>query len=139
MEKVQFIKNGHTFLGNRTRVKVIKNKVAPPFKQAEFDIMYNEGISREGNLVDVGVNEGIVEISGAWFSYNDIRLGQGRENSKMYLKENTDIDSMRYENELLSTFDYLNSVNSYRTAQEEYYKLQRELVLAVIEYENLYR
>ena len=70
-----FIKNGHTFLGNRTRVKVIKNKVAPPFKQAEFDIMYNEGISREGNLVDVGVNEGIVEISGAWFSYNDIRLG----------------------------------------------------------------
>ena len=72
-------------------IKVIKNKVAPPFKQAEFDIMYNEGISREGNLVDVGVNEGIVEISGAWFSYNDIRLGQGRENSKMYLKENTDI------------------------------------------------
>ena len=91
MEKVQFIKNGHTFLGNRTRVKVIKNKVVPPFKQAEFDIMYNEVISREGNLVDVGVNEGIVEISGAWFSYNDIRLGQGRENSKMYLKENTDI------------------------------------------------
>lgn len=91
IRKIDTIKNGDTFLGNRTRVKVIKNKVAPPFKQAEFDIMYNEGISREGNLIDVGVNEGIVEKSGAWFSYNDIRLGQGRENSKMYLKENPDI------------------------------------------------
>nr|WP_207745977.1 recombinase RecA [Clostridium sp. D53t1_180928_C8] len=91
IRKIDTIKNGDTFLGNRTRVKVIKNKVAPPFKQAEFDIMYNEGISREGNLIDVGVNEGIVEKSGAWFSYNDIRLGQGRENSKVYLKENSDI------------------------------------------------
>lgn len=91
IRKIDTIKNGDTFLGNRTRVKVIKNKVAPPFKQAEFDIMYNEGISREGNLIDVGVNEGIVEKSGAWFSYNNIRLGQGRENSKMYLKENPDI------------------------------------------------
>ena len=91
IRKIDTIKNGDAFLGNRTRVKVIKNKVAPPFKQAEFDIMYNEGISREGNLIDVGVNEGVVEKSGAWFSYNDIRLGQGRENSKVYLNENPEI------------------------------------------------
>jgi recombination protein RecA len=76
--------------GNRTRVKVTKNKVAPPFKQVEFDIMYNEGISREGNLVDIGVEEGIVQKGGSWFSYGDTRLGQGRENSKLYLKENMD-------------------------------------------------
>ena len=88
IRKIDTIKNGDTFLGNRARVKVIKNKVASPFKQAEFDIMYNEGISKEGNLVDIGVNEEIVQKSGAWFAYNDIRLGQGRENAKIYLKEN---------------------------------------------------
>ena len=87
IRKIDTIKNGDTFLGNRARVKVIKNKVASPFKQAEFDIMYNEGISKEGNLVDIGVNEEIVQKSGAWFAYNDIRLGQGRENAKIYLKE----------------------------------------------------
>ena len=91
IRKIDTIKNGDTFLGNRARVKVIKNKVASPFKQAEFDIMYNEGISKEGNLVDVGVNEEIVQKSGAWFAYNDIRLGQGRENAKIYLKENSEI------------------------------------------------
>ena len=91
IRKIDTIKNGDTFLGNRARVKVIKNKVASPFKQAEFDIMYNEGISKEGNLVDVGVNEEIVQKSGAWFAYNDIRLGQGRENAKTYLKEHPDI------------------------------------------------
>ena len=91
IRKIDTIKNGDTFLGNRARVKVIKNKVASPFKQAEFDIMYNEGISKEGNLVDIGVNEEIVQKSGAWFAYNDIRLGQGRENAKIYLKENPEI------------------------------------------------
>lgn len=93
IRKIDTIKNGDTFLGNRARVKVIKNKVASPFKQAEFDIMYNEGISKEGNLVDVGVNEEIVQKSGAWFAYNDIRLGQGRENAKIYLKENSEIEN----------------------------------------------
>ncbi|SFA89399.1 recombinase RecA [Clostridium frigidicarnis] len=88
VRRIDSIKQGDEFLGNRTRVKVIKNKVAPPFKQAEFDIMYNEGISREGNIIDVGVKEEIVQKSGAWFSYNDIRLGQGRENAKQYLKDN---------------------------------------------------
>ena len=91
IRKIDTIKGGDNILGNRTRVKVMKNKVSPPFKQAEFDIMYNEGISKEGNLIDVGVNEGVVEKSGAWFSFEDIRLGQGRENSKLYLKENPEI------------------------------------------------
>lgn len=91
IRKIDTIKNGDDFLGSRTRVKVIKNKVAPPFKQVEFDIMYNEGISKEGTLIDIAVNEEIVQKSGAWFSYKDIRLGQGRENSKLYLKENPDL------------------------------------------------
>ncbi|MBU5488697.1 recombinase RecA [Clostridium sp. MSJ-8] len=91
VRRIDSIKNGDSIIGNRTRVKIMKNKVAPPFKQAEFDIMYNEGISKTGNLVDVGVKEGIVQKSGAWFSYGDIRLGQGRENAKIYLKENPEI------------------------------------------------
>ncbi|ATD54986.1 recombinase RecA [Clostridium chauvoei] len=91
VRRIDSIKQGEGIVGNRTRVKVMKNKVAPPFKQAEFDIMYNEGISRTGNIVDVGVKEGIIQKSGAWFSYGDIRLGQGRENAKLYLKDNEDV------------------------------------------------
>ena len=78
VRRIDSIKQGDEIVGNRTRVKIMKNKVAPPFKQAEFDIMYNEGISRTGNIVDVGVKENIVQKSGAWFSYGDIRLGQGK-------------------------------------------------------------
>ena len=96
---MEILKQLHTIIGNRTRVKVMKNKVAPPFKQAEFDIMYNEGISRTGNIVDVGVKEGIVQKSGAWFSYGDIRLGQGRENAKIYLKDNPEI-ALEIENKI---------------------------------------
>lgn len=91
IRRIDSIKQGEDVIGNRTRVKVIKNKVAPPFRQAEFDIMYNGGISREGNVLDVGVKEDIVQKSGAWFSYNDIRLGQGRENAKQYLKDNPEV------------------------------------------------
>lgn len=91
IRKIDTIKVGENILGSRARIKVIKNKVAPPFKQAEFDIMYNEGISKEGNLLNIAVNEDIINKSGTWFSYNDIRLGQGRENSKAYLKENKDL------------------------------------------------
>ncbi|MBP1888492.1 recombination protein RecA [Clostridium moniliforme] len=91
VRRIDSIKQGENIVGNRTRVKIIKNKVAPPFRQAEFDIMYNEGISREGNIIDVGVKEEIVQKSGAWFSYGDIRLGQGRENAKGYLKENPEV------------------------------------------------
>ena len=85
------IKKGDEILGNETRVKVVKNKVAPPFKLAEFEIRYGEGISRYSEIIDLGVKEGIIEKSGAWFSYGDERIGQGRENAKMYLKENENI------------------------------------------------
>jgi recombination protein RecA len=82
------IKDREEIVGNTTRVKVVKNKVAPPFRQVEFDIMYGEGVSRDGEILDLGVKAGIVEKSGAWFSYNSQRLGQGRDNSKIFLKEN---------------------------------------------------
>lgn len=88
IRRIDSIKQGEEVVGNRTRIKVTKNKVAPPFKQAEFDIMYNEGISRAGNVLDVGVREELIQKSGAWFSYNDTRLGQGRENAKQYLRDN---------------------------------------------------
>lgn len=91
IRRIDSLKQGDEVIGNRTRVKVTKNKVAPPFRQAEFDIMYNGGISREGNVLDVGVREEIIQKSGAWFSYNDTRLGQGRENAKQYLKENSEV------------------------------------------------
>lgn len=91
IRKTDIIKVGEDILGSRTRIKVTKNKVAPPFKLAEFDIMYNEGISKEGALIDIAVKEDIVEKSGSWFSYKEARLGQGRENSKLYLKENPEI------------------------------------------------
>ncbi len=85
------IKDREDIVGNTTRVKVVKNKVAPPFKQVEFDIMYGQGISKVGEILDLGVKAGIVEKSGAWFSYDSIRVGQGRENSKVYLTENPEI------------------------------------------------
>lgn len=91
VRRIDNIKNGDAIVGNRTRVKVTKNKVAPPFKNAEFDIMYGEGISKVGSVLDCGVNEGIVQKSGAWFSYGSMRLGQGRENAKQTLKENSDL------------------------------------------------
>ena len=99
VRRIDSIKQGENIVGNRTRVKVTKNKVAPPFKQAEFDIMYNEGISRMGNIVDVGVKESLVQKSGAWFYYDEIRLGQGRENAKAYLKENPDL-ALEIENKI---------------------------------------
>lgn len=90
VRRIETIKQGNDMVGNRTRIKVVKNKVAPPFKQAEIDIMYGEGISREGSLVDIGVEMEIVQKSGAWFSYNGERLGQGRENAKQFLKDHKD-------------------------------------------------
>lgn len=91
IRRIDSIKQGDEVIGNRTRIKVIKNKVAPPFKMAEFDIMYNGGISKIGNILDVGVNEEIIDKSGAWFSYEGQRLGQGRENSKNFLSENPEM------------------------------------------------
>jgi recombination protein RecA len=91
IRRIGAIKEGQENTGNRTRVKVVKNKVAPPFKQAEFDIMFNEGISHAGLLIDLGVELDIVQKSGAWFSYGDTRLGQGRENAKQFLKDNAEV------------------------------------------------
>tara|TARA_B100001093_G_scaffold163391_1_gene155752 strand:+ start:3109 stop:4236 length:1128 start_codon:yes stop_codon:yes gene_type:complete len=91
IRRIGAIKDKDDIVGNQTRVKVVKNKVAPPFKVVEFDIMYGEGISKTGELLDLGVNAGIVEKSGSWFSYGDQRIGQGRENAKTFLSENTDI------------------------------------------------
>ena len=91
IRRVESLKQGTDVVGNRTRVKVVKNKVAPPFRTAEFDIMFNEGISREGGLLDLGLEMGIVKKSGAWFTVGDIRLGQGRENAKEYLRQNSDV------------------------------------------------
>lgn len=91
VRKIETLKQSNEFIGSRTRVKVVKNKVAPPFQQAEFDIMYGEGISREGDVLDLASNIDVVNKSGAWYSYGDIRLGQGRENSKAYLKEHAEL------------------------------------------------
>ena len=91
IRRIESIKDGADVTGNRTRVKVVKNKVAPPFKQAEFDIMYGKGISREGSVLDVGVECGVVKKSGAWFTYEGEQLGQGRENAKNFLSENLEM------------------------------------------------
>jgi recombination protein RecA len=91
IRRIASIKDGDQIIGGRTRVKVVKNKMAPPFREAEFDIMYGEGISREGDLIDLGVEKRVIEKSGAWFAYAGERLGQGRENAKQFLKENPDI------------------------------------------------
>jgi recombination protein RecA len=91
VRRIGAIKDGDTVVGNRTRVKVVKNKVAPPFRQAEFDILYNEGVSWEGDLLDLAVENNIVEKSGSWFSWKGERIGQGRENARRFLKENADV------------------------------------------------
>jgi recombination protein RecA len=85
------IKKGDEVIGSETKVKVVKNKVAPPFKQAEFDILYGEGISREGEIIDLGVTHKFIEKSGAWYAYNGEKIGQGKDNSREYLKEHADI------------------------------------------------
>jgi recombination protein RecA len=91
IRRIGAIKDRDEVVGNTTRVKVVKNKVAPPFKQVEFDIMYGEGISKTGELIDLGVKAGVIEKSGAWYSYGDERIGQGRENAKQFLKDNPDV------------------------------------------------
>jgi recombination protein RecA len=91
VRRIETLKDGSEMVGNRTRVKVVKNKVAPPFKQAEFDIIYGQGISREGSLIDLGVDCGIIRKAGAWFTYEADQLGQGKENARQFLKNNPEV------------------------------------------------
>jgi recombination protein RecA len=104
VRRIEILKQGDQNIGNRTRVKVVKNKVAPPFKKAEFDIMYGRGISREGAILDAAIEEGIVSKSGSWYSYQDIRLGQGRENAKQYMIENADL-CLQIENQVRERYN----------------------------------
>ncbi|MGI6113050.1 MAG: recombinase RecA [Mahellales bacterium] len=108
VRRIETLKSGNEMVGNRTRVKVVKNKVAPPFRQAEFDIMYGEGISKEGSLVDLAVTKDIINKSGAWYSYGDIKIGQGRENAKQYLKENKEL-ALEIEQKVKKAFNLVNS------------------------------
>jgi len=91
IRRVETLKSGTEMIGNRTRAKIVKNKVAPPFKTAEFDIMYGKGISRIGDILDIGANLNIITKGGSWYSYNDSKIGQGRDNAKTYLMENPEI------------------------------------------------
>lgn len=91
VRRIESLKQGGDIVGSRTRIKVVKNKIAPPFKEAEFDIMFGQGISREGDVLDLAANENIIIKSGAWYAYNDAKIGQGRENAKTYLKENPNV------------------------------------------------
>lgn len=131
VRRVESIKMGNDVVGNRTKIKVVKNKVAPPFKQADVDIMYGEGISKEGSLVDIGTEMDIVNKSGAWYSYEGERLGQGRENSKQFLKEHQDI-ALLIENKIreasnLSTLVAAPSEADVAAEQEEEEKLLLEI------------
>lgn len=117
VRRIDSIKQGDNILGNRTRVRVVKNKLAPPFKQAEFDIMYGTGISKEGNILDAGVSTNIVNKSGSWYSYGEHRLGQGRENAKDFLKENPYI-ALEIEDKVKKHFG-LESKNSDSNIKEE--------------------
>jgi len=91
VRRIESLKQGGEIMGNRTRIKIVKNKIAPPFKEAEFDIMFGKGISKEGDILDLAVDIGIVNKSGAWYAYKDNKIGQGRENAKQFLLENPDI------------------------------------------------
>jgi recombination protein RecA len=91
IRRIAAIKEGEVVVGNRTKVKIVKNKVAAPFREAEFDIIYGEGISKEGDLIDLGVAQNLVEKSGSWYSYKGERIGQGRENARQFLKDNPDV------------------------------------------------
>ncbi len=114
VRRIESLKIGSDIIGNRTRVKVVKNKIAPPFKEAEFDIIYGQGISKEGSILDVAANIDIIVKSGSWFSYNNQRIGQGRENARQYLKENKEV-AAEIEKKIKENFNqaFLKSVNAH--------------------------
>nr|WP_166390207.1 recombinase RecA [Nocardioides ochotonae] len=118
VRRIETLKNGTDMVGNRTRVKVVKNKVAPPFKQAEFDIMYGKGISREGGLIDVGVEAGLVRKAGAWYTYDGDQLGQGKENSRKFLQDNPDLAN-ELEKRILEKLGVIPSVETDAVAAAE--------------------
>ncbi|HZK33462.1 MAG TPA: recombinase RecA [Tissierellaceae bacterium] len=118
IRRIESIKQGDEILGNRTRVKVVKNKVAPPFKNAEFDIMYGKGISKEGDILDAGVSSDIINKAGSWYSYGDHRLGQGRENSKEFLLENPEI-SLEIENKIRIKHDLIDDEDLPKEVDED--------------------
>ncbi|MDP4097470.1 recombinase RecA [Paenibacillus sp. P96] len=131
VRRVESLKIGNDIVGNRTRIKVVKNKVAPPFKQAEVDIMYGEGISKEGSLIDIGTELDIVDKSGAWYSYEGDRLGQGRENAKQFLKENTNManaieQKIRVASNLVTTVEAPSAEQLAKEAKEEQELLELE-------------
>ncbi len=117
VRRIDSLKQGQEVVGNKTRVKVVKNKVAPPFKQAEFDIMYGEGISREGSIVDIGTETNIINKSGAWYSYNGERLGQGRENVKEFLRQHPEI-AAEIEGKIRSNIDSAQVAASEESSQD---------------------
>ncbi|MFD1774453.1 recombinase RecA [Paenibacillus rhizophilus] len=130
VRRVESIKMGNDMVGNRTRIKVVKNKVAPPFKQADIDIMYGEGISREGSLVDIGTEMDIVNKSGAWYSYEGERLGQGRENAKQFLKEHPDV-ALVIENKIREASNLSTIVAAPSEAEIEAEKQEEQALLEV--------
>ena len=115
VRRIETLKVGPEQIGNRVRAKIVKNKVAPPFREAEFDIMFGQGISREGSLLDVGVEQGIVRKAGAWFTYDEVQLGQGKENSKRFLRENPDT-ALQLETEV---YKAVGLIESEEVAEEE--------------------
>ncbi len=119
VRRIETLKDGTNAIGNRTKVKIVKNKVAPPFREAEFDIIYGEGISKEGSILDIGVQLDIVKKGGAWFSYNDQRLGQGRENVKRFFRENPDL-CKEIENKIRAQYDkaFIQSVEAHAADDE---------------------
>lgn len=118
VRRIESLKVSGEVVGSRTRIKVVKNKVAPPFREAEFDIMFGKGISREGDILDLAANENIIIKSGAWFAYNDAKIGQGRENAKIYLKENPEI-MVEVENKVRNKFGLPVSVDAVKTEEKE--------------------
>ncbi|RME02695.1 MAG: DNA recombination/repair protein RecA, partial [Deltaproteobacteria bacterium] len=118
IRRIGQIKQGMEVVGNRTRVKIVKNKLAPPFREVEFDILFGEGISREGTLLDLATNLNLVDKSGAWFSYGEARLGQGRENAKQYLKENPAV-AQELEDRIRAHYGLPSAVNGQPAASAE--------------------
>jgi recombination protein RecA len=118
IRRIESLKDGAEVVGNRTRVKVVKNKVSPPFKQAEFDIMYGSGISREGEIIDLGVQAGIVDKSGAWYSYKGDRIGQGKDNVREYLKEHKDT-ALEIENRIRENQGIVSRANTFAASEAE--------------------